>query len=174
MMATRTMHTDPFHSLRPMREPDPEWATNGSPTFQPLAYDVYREAGTLVLEFDIPGIDPGDVEVAVEDRHVVVTVRRETALGAGVDLIERGRPHGSFSRRLLLGASWDLEHLQASTRHGVLRLEAPHLAERVRRTVRVGDDETSDEQGWSFDGTNPRVAERVAPLDGHAAVHSAA
>jgi HSP20 family protein len=173
-MATRTMHTDPFQSLRPISQPDPQSGAQGSATFQPLAYDVYREAGTLVLEFDIPGTDPDDVELVVEDRHVVVTVLREPALGAGVDLIERGRPHGNFSRRLLLGASWDLDHLRASTRHGVLRLEAPHLAERVRRTIRVGDPEVSDEHGWSVDGMTPRVTERVAPLDERASVHSAA
>jgi HSP20 family protein len=135
----RMAAVDPLRSLRPLREEEVEQLTTthepvGAP---PLAYDVYRVGDELVIEFDAPGVAPSDISVAVEGRAVVVSLRRELAKGPGVDVIESGRPHGSFHQRLWLGDRWDLDRFRASAAHGVLTLRAPLAAPLMPRAVEV-------------------------------------
>ncbi len=132
-------HVDPLLALRPLREEEVEQirTTHLPDGSAPLAYDVYRTGDEVVIEFDAPGASASEVSVAIEGRSVVVTLRRQVAKGPGVDMIECGRQHGRFSRRLWLGDRWDLEHLTARTEHGVLSLRAPLAANWASRQVDV-------------------------------------
>ncbi|GEM_PF-1813994 len=127
---------DPLHDYRPIRlddlcelsvRPRPEASTV-------LAYDVYKAGDELVIEFDVPGVDPSQIEVALENRVLRVSVRRELAHGAGIDVIETGRAHGEFTQQLLLGGRWDPSRVRARVEHGVLCIRAP-VAHPHRRVV---------------------------------------
>ncbi len=132
-------NVDPLLALRPLREEVVEQmrTTHLSDGSAPLAYDVYRTGDDVVIEFDAPGASASDVSVAIEGRSIVVSLRRQMATGPGVDMIECGRQHGTFSQRLWLGDRWDLEHLVARTEHGVLSLRAPLAAKLASRRVDV-------------------------------------
>jgi HSP20 family protein len=136
-----TVAVDPLRTLRPLREEEMTLLTTshepaGAP---PLAYDVYRKGDELVIEFDAPGVAPSDISVAVEGRAVVVSLRRELVKGPGIDVIESGRPHGSFHQRLWLGERWDVDSLRADAAHGVLTLTAPLAARLMPRAVEVAE-----------------------------------
>ena len=129
-----TQVVDPLRALRPLREEEMEQLTTvREPDATPLAYDVYRDGDELVIEFDAPGVAPSDINVTVEGQAVVVSVRRELAKGPGVDVIESGRQHGTFRRRLWLGDRWDLRGLRAHAQHGALSVRAPLAASESRR-----------------------------------------
>lgn len=175
-MSTRV---DPLRQLRPIREEDLSQLTDehgAGPAGSPLAYDVYRSGHELVIEFDVPGVEPSELDVSVENRFLAVRLRRDLVPNAHIDLIECGRQHGVFTQRLLLGDHWDLEALQAEARHGVLTVRAPLAAPHVRRQVTVAPAEvfsgTASDPGaavdreWTDDG-------RLVKAEG-AAVHSAA
>lgn len=120
-------HSDPLRGLRPIPENEldelaPRVGAGGSPV---LAYDVYRVGNEVVMEIDAPGVDPSQIVVAVEGRTLVVTVRREWVVGHGVDIVETGREHGVFTRRLFLGERWDLDRLRAEACNGVIVVRAP-------------------------------------------------
>jgi HSP20 family protein len=138
----------------------------------PLAYDVYRTGDELVIEFDAPGVAPQDIEVAVEGRALVVTLHRQLAKGPGVDVIESGRQHGTFRRRLWLGDTWNLHDVRASAEHGVLSLRAPVAADTGSRRVEVATSSAKDATG------TPRHAYDDSELDvvvgADASVHTAA
>ena len=173
----RMVAVDPLRSLRPLREEEVELLSTthepaGAP---PLAYDVYRVGDELVIEFDAPGVAPSDISVAVEGRAVVVSLRREMAKGPGVDVIESGRPHGSFNQRLWLGDRWDVDSLRASAAHGVLTLRAPLAAQLMRRAVEVTTAPVPVPAVQAVNGHAPeRTAIDVAELVGTGATHSAA
>jgi HSP20 family protein len=134
-----TTVADPLGTLRPLREEDVHELTreHESHGTMPLAYDVYRDGQELVIEFDAPGVAPGDIALAVEGRTVDVSLGRKLARGRGIDVIEAGRQHGTFRQRLWLGDRWDTDQLTARAENGVLTLRAP-LAERApRRAVPV-------------------------------------
>ncbi len=138
-----TQIVDPLRTLRPLREEEIEQlSTVHEAVATPLAYDVYRTGDELVIEFDAPGVAPEDIDVSVEGRAVVVTLRRQLAKGPGVDIIESGRQHGTFRQRLWVGDSWNLHELQARAEHGVLSVRAPVAADTGRRRIDVaGDDD---------------------------------
>jgi HSP20 family protein len=130
---------DPMRSLRPLREEEIDQlaAAQPSPDGGPLAYDVYRTGDELVIEFDVPGVPPAEIDVSVEGRMIVVGLRRGLVRGPGIDVIETGRQHGAFRQRLLAGDRWDLEGVTAHAEHGVLTVRTPLTAATLRRRVEV-------------------------------------
>ena len=125
---------DPMRALRPLREEEIEQLTTvHEPDAAPLAYDVYRTGDELVIEFDAPGVAPSDIDVTIEGQAIVVSLRRELAKGPGIDVIESGRQHGTFRRRLWLGDRWDLQGVRAQAHHGALSVRAPLAATQSRR-----------------------------------------
>ena len=164
---------DPLRTLRPLREEEIEQLTTVRETVAtPLAYDVYRTGDELVIEFDAPGVAPADIDVSVEGRAVVVTLRRQLAKGPGVDVIESGRQHGTFRQRLWVGDSWNLDELRARAEHGVLSVRAPVTAETANRRIEVADG------GEQPQPASPRHAydasERDVVIGDDASVHTAA
>lgn len=134
------LRVDPLRQMRPVPADDLAARTFDHPSSAgPLAYDVYRTGDRLVIEFDVPGVEPAAVDVGVEDRTLVVSIRRELAQGSGVDVIEAGRQHGVFSQRLFLGDRWDLEQMDARARNGVLVVSAPVAQHATRRRLPVAD-----------------------------------
>jgi HSP20 family protein len=164
---------DPLRTLRPLREEEIEKLTTvHEAVATPLAYDVYRTGDELVIEFDAPGVAPGDIDVSVEGRAVVVTLRRQPARGPGVDVIESGRQHGTFRRRLWVGDSWNLHELRARAEHGVLSVRAPVAVETVSRRIEV---DAGGEQPQA--ASAPRTydaSERDVVIGDDASVHTAA
>lgn len=71
---------------------------------------------------DVPGVDPGDVEVSVERNVVTVRAHREPLPEHGDELVVDERPTGDFSRQLLLGENLDATQLSADFNGGVLLL----------------------------------------------------
>ncbi len=163
---------DPLRPLRPLREEEiAQLTTVRDAVAAPLAYDVYRTGDELVIEFDAPGVAPGDIDVSVEGRTVVVTVRRQQVNGAGVDVIEPGRQHGTFRRRLWVGDGWLLDQLRANAVHGVLSLRAPVAVSAASRRIEVADGQQQP--------TSPRHASEPSERDvvvvgDDAPVHTAA
>ena len=131
--------TDPLRPLRPVPEEaiDAVSERDPIPSGKPLAYDVYLSNHELVIEFDVPGIDAGDLTVELQDRKLVVTASRELHDGGGMDVIETGRQHGTFTRRLFLSDRWDVDRLTATIERGVLHVRAPMTKESTRRRIDI-------------------------------------
>lgn len=163
-----TQAGDPLRSLRPMREEEIERLTIGHEAVAtPLAYDVYRTGDELVIEFDAPGVPPESIDVAVEGRALVVTLHRQQRKGAGVDVVESGRQHGTFRQRLWVGDAWDLRGVRASAEHGVLSVRAPVSAEAGSRRIDVTTPAATPRHAYE-----PKDVDVVVGRD--ATVHSAA
>ncbi len=170
---------DPLLALRPLRDAEVEQirTTHTSDNSAPLVYDVYRSGDEVVIEFDAPGAAGPEVSVTIEGRSIVVSLRRDMARGPGIDMIECGRQHGTFRQRLWLGDRWDLEHLTASTEHGILTLRAPLAAQLASRQVQVAPGSGAPTTHGAPDGT--RVRREQTGLDpiarqGDSSVHTAA
>lgn len=73
-----------------------------------MPMDGIRRADDVVLRFDLPGVDPGSIEVTVDRGVLSVTARREEEFGEDERVFVRERPMGSFTRRVYLS-----EHLDA-------------------------------------------------------------
>ena len=96
-----------------------------------MPMDLYRDGDHYVMNADLPGIDPGSVDVDVDGR--VLTIRAERTSGAHDDVmwITRERQGGSFERRLRLGDGIDADAISASYDNGVLSVVIP-VSEKAR------------------------------------------
>ena len=123
------MRTDPFRELD--RLTAQVFGANGTmarPAAMPM--DAWRDGDTFRVEFDLPGIDPDSIDLDVERN--VVTIRAERPVRSGdAELIAAERPHGVFSRQLILGDNLDTERIVAGYEAGVLTLQIP-VAERAK------------------------------------------
>ncbi len=101
--------------------------------------DVREESGQFVLVADIPGVDPKDIEITMDNS--VLTVKGERKLEQrdekqGYSRIER--VYGSFYRRFSLPDSADAERISAKGEHGVLTITIPKKEKAQPRRITVG------------------------------------
>jgi HSP20 family protein len=94
-------------------------------TARPMPMDVYRSGDHYVLHFDVPGIDPGSVDLSVEDNVLTVRAVRPARSAEGVEFVVAERPTGEFSRQLVLGNGLDLGGIAATYDAGVLTVTIP-------------------------------------------------
>jgi HSP20 family protein len=112
------------------------------------ALDVYETEDRIELRLDLPGIDPEDVELTVEDSTLTVSGTREFRREDSEENYRRvERRFGSFTRSLALPATADAERIQASFDKGVLEVRIPKPEQRKPRRVAisVGDRPTTIE-----------------------------
>lgn len=91
-----------------------------------LSMDVIRRDDSIVIRADIPGIEPDDVAIEVEDD--VLTVSGEHAEEhdeEGDHYVRRERHFGSFSRSMTLPPGVDADAITATTTNGVLEVTVP-------------------------------------------------
>lgn len=102
------------------------------------AVDVHETEDTYLIEADVPGINPADIEVTLEKG--VLTLKGERKAEKNVD--EKGarhveRSYGSFVRRFSLPDTADAESIDARAEQGVLRLTIKKKAESKPRRIEV-------------------------------------
>lgn len=110
-----------------------------------LPVDVTRYEDRVVLEFDLPGIDPDAIEVTVDNRELLVRGERTPDAPEGATRVRHERRHGTMERRVHLGEALDLDGLVADHRHGVLQIVIPIAAAAKPRKVAIGAGAGEDE-----------------------------
>ncbi len=129
------MRTDPFRELDRLTQQ--VFGTNGTmarPSVMPI--DAWREGDTFHVEFDLPGVDPGSIDLDVE-RNVVTVKAERPPRASDAELIAAERPRGIFSRQLVLGDNLDTEHITASYDAGVLTLQIPVAEQAKPRKISI-------------------------------------
>jgi HSP20 family protein len=92
--------------------------------------DAYRAGDRFVVELDLPGVSPETIDVTVEKG--VLTVRAERKPPAKqTDPVVSERAYGTFTRRLFLADTLDVDRLSAAYDAGVLTVTVP-VTERDR------------------------------------------
>lgn len=88
--------------------------------------DIKEEDTRFVLYADLPGIDPKDIEITMDNGVLSVkgqrTLENEEAR-AGYKRVERA--YGTFYRRFSLPDTADAERIEATGRNGVLEIVIP-------------------------------------------------
>jgi HSP20 family protein len=101
-----------------------------------MPMDVYREGDHLVANIDLPGVDPGSIDVNVEGNTVTVRAERSVR-GEDTEWLSQERPSGSFMRQLTMGEGIDVDNIHANYEHGVLSLTIPVAAEAKPRKIEI-------------------------------------
>src|SRR4051794_20431553 len=103
--------------------------TSRAPRFMPM--DLYRSGDHYVLHADLPGVDPGSVDVDVQNGTLTIKAERSERTEDGVQWIASERFTGTYMRQLSLGDNIDAERIAATYENGVLTVTLP-VAERAK------------------------------------------
>ena len=123
---------DPFRDLD--RIASGLFDTRRGPRRMPM--DLYRDGDHYVLSADLPGIDPGSVDIDVDGQ--LLTIRAERPAHNGdVEWLAHERPSGTFARQLTLGYGVALDRITAEYTDGVLTLTIPVAEEAKPRKIQV-------------------------------------
>ncbi|WP_449281807.1 Hsp20/alpha crystallin family protein [Leucobacter sp.] len=102
-----------------------------------MPMDLYRDGDRYMLTADLPGMDPGSVDIDVDGQLLTIRAERTLPDHENVKWITRERTPGSFLRQLSLGQGIDTERISAGYDNGVLSVTIP-VSERAKpRKVQV-------------------------------------
>ena len=120
-----------------------------------LGLDVFETNDAFVIKAAVPGVDPKDVDISVDDD--ILTIRGEFQQrdeAKDDQYLRRELRYGAFQRALRLPPTVDAERADAQFEHGVLKLTLPKKQEARARTIKItpqgvveGQTETSNSQG---------------------------
>jgi HSP20 family protein len=100
--------------------------------------DIKEEPDRFVIQADIPGVDPKDIEVHMEKGILTIKGERRTESKTEGDQYTRvERSHGLFYRRFALPDSANPEGITAVGKHGVLEIAIPKRAETKARRIEI-------------------------------------
>ncbi|MFM9878763.1 MAG: Hsp20/alpha crystallin family protein [Rhodoglobus sp.] len=99
------------------------------PRLMPI--DLYFDGDHYILNADLPGIDPGSVDVDVDGQLLTIRAERTPRSIEGVKWLAHERPSGSFLRQLNLGDGIATDQISANYDNGVLSVMIP-VSERAK------------------------------------------
>lgn len=100
--------------------------------------DVYQTESDVVVEASLPGIDPKNVQINIENN--VLTVSGEQEAKTEVEeknYYRREISHGSFHRSVVLPSSVDSPKAKATYQDGLLKIEVPIQEQAKPKQVKV-------------------------------------
>jgi len=102
--------------------------------------DINEFEDKFQLYVDVPGVDPKNVEITLENSVLTISGERFVQAEKADENIVRRRTErgtGRFYRRFILPESVDAEKVKASDRHGVLEIVIPKQAKAMPRRIKV-------------------------------------
>jgi len=102
------------------------------------AVDIFETENNIVLKAEVPGVDPKDVEVRVEDNTLYLKGERKFEKETKEENYHRiERSYGSFARSFALPNSIDAEKVAAEYQDGLLTLTLPKREEAKPKTIKI-------------------------------------
>lgn len=100
--------------------------------------DIKEEAERFLIRADVPGVDPRDIEVSLENGVLTVSGERKTESHEEQDGWSRVERHsGRFQRSFTLPDTVDAAGVSAKGEHGVLEIVIPKLAKVKAKKIEV-------------------------------------
>jgi len=100
--------------------------------------DIYENGDSLVLKAELPGINPDEVEIRVEDNTLYLKGERKFEKEVKEQNYHRvERSYGTFTRTFSLPNSIDADKVTANYQDGVLTLTMPKKEEAKPKTIKI-------------------------------------
>jgi HSP20 family protein len=106
---------------------------------RPVPVDAYRRGNELKVDLDLPGADPGSIELTVENDVLSVKATRTSLRNKTDEVQVEERSYGQFGRQLFLGKSLDRDHIGAMYQDGVLTVTIPVAEQAKPHKIEVTD-----------------------------------
>ena len=110
-------------------------AEGQGPRWMPM--DLYRTGDHFVVNLDLPGVDPGSIDLSIDGHTLTIVAERTLSSDNDAEWLTQERPSGTFVRRLSLGDGLDVDGIHASYENGVMSLTIPVSTQGGPRRIRV-------------------------------------
>jgi HSP20 family protein len=122
---------DPFSDLDALTRGllTSQTGSNRTPRFMPM--DLCKIDDHYLLTADLPGVDPGSVDVDVDSGTLTISAHRTARSDENAQWLASERFFGTYRRQLSLGEAIDAAAISATYENGVLTVTIP-LAERAK------------------------------------------
>jgi HSP20 family protein len=124
---------DPFRGLDRLTSQ----LVSGRRTPMGMPMDVWQADDGYHVALDLPGIDPGSVEITCERNVLTIRAERRAEYEEGHNVLLAERPQGSFTRQLQVGDALDTGKVAATYNNGVLMLTIPMAEAAQPRRIEV-------------------------------------
>jgi len=102
-----------------------------------MPMDVWQGEDGYHVALDLPGVDPGSVDITSERNVLTIRAERRPGYGENDKLLVAERPHGQYTRQLQVGDALDSANVAATYDNGVLHLTIPISAAAQPRRIEV-------------------------------------
>jgi HSP20 family protein len=102
-----------------------------------LGMDVDEDDEAVYVRYQLPGIDPKDVNITVQDNLLTIDGETRRTTPEGRRSVSQGITYGRFQRQFTLGSAVDSERAEANYQDGVLEIRLPKTEAGKRRTIQV-------------------------------------
>jgi len=128
---------DPFSDLDALTRGllTSQTGSNRSPRFMPM--DLCKIDDHYVLTADLPGVDPGSVDVNVDNGTLTISAHRTARSDESAQWLANERFFGTYRRQLSLGDGVDSAAISATYENGVLTVTIPVAEKAKPRKVEV-------------------------------------
>ncbi|HEX5535464.1 MAG TPA: Hsp20/alpha crystallin family protein [Actinomycetales bacterium] len=110
---------------------------SGGRTPMGMAMDVWEADDGYHVALDLPGVDPGSVDITCERNMLTIKADRKPEYEQAKNVLVAERPQGTFTRQLQLGETLDTSKVKASYHDGVLTLTIPTAEQAEPRKIEV-------------------------------------
>lgn len=102
------------------------------------AVDIKEDDKSFTLLADIPGVEPKDIEVTMDNNVLTIKGERQSEKKTEEENYKRvERQYGVFYRRFTLPDSADADNIDAHSEHGVLKVTIPKKEVAQSRRISV-------------------------------------
>ncbi|HEU5305362.1 MAG TPA: Hsp20/alpha crystallin family protein [Gemmatimonadales bacterium] len=125
--------------------------------------DVSEDANGIQISIEVPGVDPEDVRLSLENNLLTIRGEKRQQVEEGKDRIHRfERTYGTFERTFLLPNTVDPEGIEARYENGVLFVTVPKAERAKPREIRVKSSASSAKIGTGAQSERPGATSRKA------------
>jgi len=103
-----------------------------------MPIDAYRHQDNWVVKIDLPGVEPGSIDLTVDRNVLRIEASRNWQPTEGDLVLVAERPRGTFSRQLMLSEDIDSSAINADYRDGVLTVQLPVAEAAKSKKVAIG------------------------------------
>lgn len=144
-MTDRIVRWNPFRELAAMQSAmdrifEDTWRTYEGESSRSLALDVHETDDAYFVETALPGVNPDDINVTVNNGVLTITgevKRSKEAEDEKAHVVMSERMYGTFSRTLSLPQSVDGNNVDATYNNGILKLTLPKTPDAKPRQIKV-------------------------------------
>lgn len=100
--------------------------------------DIKAKDDQYIIKADVPGVDPNDIEVTLENGVLILKGKKEIETKSErEDFLQIERQWGSFYRAITLPDISETSKIKAKSKNGVLEIIIPKNAKQLKHKIEI-------------------------------------